>query len=617
MTIEEENVARARDIGGSPAGNGESETVLRGPRLWPIVGLGMLVVGTLFLPSWLGMADSVRFLTIAIGAMVELLLLGGWLVFASRLRAFERAWICMLGAAVLVISFLLQHARIGVSILLYGVPVAILALAAAVILTSRMDWQRRRWVLLLVWSVPILSWLLLRSEGYMASFVPQLRWRWTLDNEASTERLVRENVGVEDCKCNLPNSVELRSGDWPRFRGPVNDGQAILGDFDFRNRSIQAKEVWRKPAGPSWGSVIVVGGYLYTIEQRGDDEVIVCLDEASGKHIWESRHAARYIDPTQVSGVGPRGTPVFHKGMIYSVGALGHISALRANDGSVVWERDLIKDSRGSVPQWGLSTSPIFDGDRCLIMSSSESGGAVDVICYDALTGDILWMGDDAGSTYSSLQLAQIDGVMQLLMFSSARSGDATGQRIVSRATEDGALLWRYQGKGMGNAMAMPLVIDGSRVIDFDGNEGAIALQISKRSQDGKPEWIADRQWNQNRMLVEFSDGIVQDGMLIGLSKGLLTAVDLTTGKLLWKKLRLGGGQLIGLAPQGMVLTMSEQGVLSLAHVSKGGAEVVTEWQALEGKTWAHPILVGTRVYCRNAEQVACYELFNLDVSPL
>ena len=134
-----------------------------------------------------------------------------------------------------------------------------------------------------------------------------------------------------------------------------------------------------------------------------------------------------------------------------------------------------------------------------MIMSSSESGGAVDVICYDALTGDILWMGDDAGSTYSSLQLAQIDGVMQLLMFSNARGGDATGQRIVSRATDDGALLWRYQGKGMGNAMATPLVIDGSRVIDFDGNEGAIALQISKRSQDGKSEWIANRQWNQNR----------------------------------------------------------------------------------------------------------------------
>ena len=31
--------------------------------------------------------------------------------------------------------------------------------------------------------------------------------------------------------------------------------------------------------------------------------------------------------------------------------------------------------------------------------------------------------------------------------------------------------------------------------------------------------------------------------------------------------------------------------------------------QALTGKTWNHPVLIGNRLYLRNAEEAACYEL--------
>ncbi len=54
---------------------------------------------------------------------------------------------------------------------------------------------------------------------------------------------------------------------------------------------------------------------------------------------------------------------------------------------------------------------------------------------------------------------------------------------------------------------------------------------------------------------------------------------------------------------------LSEQGELVLIQANPSKLDEVARAKVLEGKTWNHPVLVGNRVYVRNAEEAACFEV--------
>ena len=68
-------------------------------------------------------------------------------------------------------------------------------------------------------------------------------------------------------------------------------------------------------------------------------------------------------------------------------------------------------------------------------------------------------------------------------------------------------------------------------------------------------------------------------------------------------------GQVLLLADQGLLLVLSEAGEAILVEANPKELKEVARFPVLEGKTWNHPTIVGNRLYVRNAEEIACYEL--------
>jgi hypothetical protein len=77
----------------------------------------------------------------------------------------------------------------------------------------------------------------------------------------------------------------------------------------------------------------------------------------------------------------------------------------------------------------------------------------------------------------------------------------------------------------------------------------------------------------------------------------------------MWKDGRYGKGQLLLLENAGLLLIAAEDGRVHLVRADSGKHVEVDSFQALDGKTWNHPVVVADRLYVRNSQEAAAYEL--------
>src|SRR5262249_5464559 len=121
--------------------------------------------------------------------------------------------------------------------------------------------------------------------------------------------------------------------------------------------------------------------------------------------------------------------------------------------------------------------------------------------------------------------------------------------------------------------------------------------------------WAATERWVSRQLKPSFNDFVVHGNSIYGFDGRILTCVDLKTGKRRWKDGRYGSGQVLLLEDQAMLVVVSEEGQVVLVPASPDGHREMARFQALEGKTWNPPVIAHDRLYLRNAEQIACYEL--------
>ena len=106
-----------------------------------------------------------------------------------------------------------------------------------------------------------------------------------------------------------------------------------------------------------------------------------------------------------------------------------------------------------------------------------------------------------------------------------------------------------------------------------------------------------------------FNDFVSRDGFGYGFDDAVFTCIDLSTGKRQWKKGRYGYGQVLLLGDQGLLIVLSEKGEAVLLEANPKRHVELGRFQALNGKTWNHPVVVGNKLLVRNSEEMACYEL--------
>ncbi len=197
--------------------------------------------------------------------------------------------------------------------------------------------------------------------------------------------------------------------DYPQWRGRNRDG-AASGFSEPKAWPEKLTRRWKVEVGEGYATPIVVGQRVYAFARRDGKEALLSLDAATGKIVWQTGYTAPPLAPGSVAakhGNGPKATPLFHNGKIYTLGLSGIFSAFDAKTGKLMWQ----KPAPADPPYYGMAVSPV--GDKDLVIVHPGSNGPL--TAFDANTGAVKWA-VNGDSAWASPIIVELGGTRQVVV---------------------------------------------------------------------------------------------------------------------------------------------------------------------------------------------------------
>jgi outer membrane protein assembly factor BamB len=541
----------------------------------------------------------VGFLYAMASAALLALLYFTWWWANRRIPLSERVYGFTLIVGLGVLAVPLVHPSVGwFGLLITGLPVVLTSWTLWLLVVKYTALSRKRLAALVVIALTWGCFTLIRIEGLDAELQADVHWRWTPSAEELflAEKVRAAGDGADSQGLHLADwAPNLSPGDWTGFRGPQRDGVVRGVTIPTNWSKTLPQPLWRHRVGPAWSSVIVIADRLFTQEQRGQQETVVCYDATRGTELWLHEDTARFWEG--VSGAGPRATPTFADGRIYALGGTGILNCLDAATGKRHWSHDLTVDAPAKVPMWGFSGSPLVVGGLVIVFAGGDSDR--NLLAYHTDSGELAWTAPAGPGSYSSPHLATLAGRQQCLMLTEH------GLTAVYPAT--GSVLWNagLSMPGAPRTLQPHIIGEAQLVVGTLEGPGVALIEVSQNGD----AWNVTEHWASKAMKPEFPDFVVHQGHIYGFDNNVFCCLDLATGNRCWKGGRYGRGQVVLLADQSLLLVLSETGEAILLSANPDRHEELGRFQALDGKTWNHPVIAHGRLYVRNAQEMACYEL--------
>ncbi len=400
------------------------------------------------------------------------------------------------------------------------------------------------------------------------------------------------------------------SEDWTQFRGPSHNGassEKILTTWPHEG----PRQIWKSPLTDGFSAFTVASGKAFTLVNReiegAKQEVCIALDADTGKELWAAKLGiAKYDDggnrgvPGNDGGDGPRSTPSFDSGKVYTLSSRLVLQCFDAATGHEVWSKNLIAEFAARNIHWQSAASPLIDGNLVFVMGG---GAGQSLLAFDKTDGHVVWKALSEQITHSTPVATTISDVRQIIFF--------TQSGLVSVVPETGSVLWRYPFKHAVST-AMSPVVSGDIVYCSAGyGVGAGACQVT-RSGDA---FAASSLWFQPASVLNnhWSTPVCTNGFLYGLfgqaqfGTGPLKCVDIASGKIMWNKGGFGPGGCT--LADGHVLVLSDSGDLVLVKTSPSGYVETARSHILAGKCWNSVSVSNGRIYARSTKEGVCLDV--------
>jgi outer membrane protein assembly factor BamB len=396
--------------------------------------------------------------------------------------------------------------------------------------------------------------------------------------------------------------------DWPQFRGPQRDGHSpdtgLLKEWPADGPPLAWKA---EGVGIGYASVSVVGDKVLTAGDADDASHVYAVSRVDGKTLWKAR-----IGRAGEGGgyPGTRSTPTVDGDRVYTLGPQGDLACLNLADGKERWRVSLPKDFDGVAGGWQYSESVLVDGNNVVC---TPGGKHATMLALDKRTGKLIWRGvtaDGEEAGYSSIVVSTAGGTRQYVTL--------TSNAVVSFAADNGKLLWQYGNRDdrfAGNTANIPTVVpttDPNLIFATAGyGRGGGLVRLESAGGVIKPheEYWSEQLRNKLGGVVRVGDYLYGDED----ASGNLWSAEVRTGKVMWSRKDRGEGA--GSASlcyaDGMLYVRFDNGYVSLVEATPKAYHRVSTFRIPNGRgqCWAHPVVIGGRLYIREKDVIWCHDL--------
>jgi len=386
-------------------------------------------------------------------------------------------------------------------------------------------------------------------------------------------------------------SAQLFSQDWPQFRGPGRDSKAT-GTVPSA-WPAELTQQWKITVGKGDASPALIGKNIFTFTRQGDEEVVMCLDAASGKEVWKYAYAAPAVSGPPSSHPGPRSSPAVADGKIVTFGVSGIISCLDAVSGKLLWK----KEESVPVPQFYTGMSPLIVDGMCILQVGGQNNGQV--VAYDLKKGNEKWKYSGEGPAYASPSVMTVAKTKQLVA--------VTEKSLISLNLADGKLLWQVAAPPLQRFYnCVSPYIDG-QIIYFSGQgSGTKALQVVREGD----KFVTKELWSTAEVGAKWNTPVLKNGFLYGFTdQRRAYCLNASNGQTGWIDSNVTsdfativdcGSAIIGLPSTGSLIVLKPD--------PKAYTEIA-KYKVSETPVYTFPIVAGNLIYVKDAESLTLYRI--------
>jgi outer membrane protein assembly factor BamB len=386
------------------------------------------------------------------------------------------------------------------------------------------------------------------------------------------------------------------TADWTQWRGPSRDAIAA---GEARTWPAALTSEWRSAVGSGQSSPVVSGDTVFAFGREGEQEVARALSLRTGALLWRRDYPAPYRVYAGAAsfGAGPKSTPVFYDGRLFTLGISGILTAFDAKDGRIAWQKDFTGRFPATAPPFGTSMSPLVADGRLIVHAGGHDGGAL--IAFDPATGKEAWTLAGDGPSYSSPIVTSFDGQDHIVI--------QVHRKILGVDPRSGRSLWSVPFVTPCDQNIVTPLRAGDLVVASSQDTGTQGIRVVRKGAGWEPV-VA---WHTQDVSMYMSSPVLVNGRVVGLSqkkRGQYFALDPATGAVeATSEPGQGEHAAFVMAGGGLLLLLQGDGTL-LALPADGKTFVpVRRYHVADSATYAHPVPTARGILIRDETGLSLY----------